>query len=64
MLTIALLVVDSYLLLGAVFMLIINELLEGSVTQREFLKGMLLWLPMLGVFLWAFVRGVWERYRA
>lgn len=35
--------IDAYLLIGALVMLLVNELLDGVVTRSEFLQGMVSW---------------------
>ena len=43
-----LLIPVAYLTIGALVMLLINELLYGIVTRKEFLAGMLVW-PLLAI---------------
>lgn len=50
-LTLIYMALPAYLLVGCLFMLLVNELASGAVTRKEFLSGMLIW-PQL---LWHFV---------
>lgn len=33
----------AYLLIGCLIMLVANELAHGSITRKEFVRGMLVW---------------------
>lgn len=39
-----------YLFIGALVMLLVNELLDGAITDQEFLRGMLLWPAVVAFF--------------
>lgn len=54
--------ITAYLFIGSLVMLIVNELAYGAITEKEFLRGMVFWPVMVGLFcLWillAYVRRV------
>ncbi len=55
--------IAAYLLVGCITMLIVNELVHGCVTRKEFLLGMLRWpLGAIG-FLAFFLSAVLGRIR-
>ena len=42
----------SYLFVGSLLMLALNELYRGGISRREFSLGMVFWLPLvIGYFL-------------
>lgn len=41
--TLVYMALPAYLLVGCVIMLIVNELVHGSVTRKEFVRGMIVW---------------------
>jgi len=61
--TLVYMLIPGYLLVGCVLMLIVNELVYGAVTKREFVRGMLVWPLMCGRFLSVFFSIVMARYR-
>lgn len=46
----------AYLLVGCLIMLVANELVHGSITRKEFLRGMLVW-PLGVVYFLEFLLG-------
>jgi len=53
--------VAAYLLIGCLTMLIANDLLDGALTNGEFLRGMLIWPIGAVSFLWFFFSTVIAR---
>lgn len=47
-LTLVYMALPAYLLVGCILMLIANEILDGAVTRKEFVRGMIVW-PLVGV---------------
>lgn len=39
--------VATYLLVGAITMLVANDSLRGGILRREFLVGMIFWFPLM-----------------
>lgn len=54
----------AYLLIGCLLMLAANELLDGCVTRREFVRGMLFWPMAFAYFLEMFFFEIVTRARA
>lgn len=54
------LILTLYLLAGTFVMLAVNELLDGAVTRKEFLLGMLLWPAILAAFIGALAVQLWQ----
>lgn len=44
-----LLLITAYLFIGSIVMLIVNELVDGAITENEFVRGMFFW-PGIVVF--------------
>lgn len=53
--------ISAYLLIGAIVMLVINELLYGIVTRKEFLSGMMLWPLLIVAGCSSLVDAYWKR---
>lgn len=55
-LTLVYMLPPAYLLVGCLIMLVANELAHGSITRKEFVRGMLVW-PLGIVYFLEFLLG-------
>lgn len=49
--------IPAYLLVGCILMLIVNELMDGAMTRKEFVRGMIVWPLCIGYLLDGWRRG-------
>lgn len=56
-----LIAIAAYLLVGCITMLVVNELVDGALTRKEFLLGMLRWPLGAAGFVAFFVSAVIAR---
>ncbi len=54
---------DLYLLIGAVLMLLANELLQGAMPVSKFLLGMLIWPEIFRLWLGEMISTYYRRIR-
>ena len=56
------LAIPGYFLVGCLVMLTLNEIVDGTVTRREFVGGMVIWPVLAVTAVWALLTHIYARY--